>query len=202
MSLFDLLFIAVFLVSVACLIGAVVVTLGARFALARRILRIWGICAASYLGVVVVASLFWPRRVFSVGEPLCFDDWCIAVEGVSSTPAGGRVSMVATLRISSRARRVSQREKGVVVYLTDNSGRRFDAVRSEPAASFDILLQPGESVLATRTYEVPADSRELGLVIAHEGGFPIGWFIIGNEAWFHRPAILRLQHSQSTRRKE
>ena len=199
MSLFDLLFIAVFLASVGSLLAAVVVALGARIALALRILRIWGIFAAIYLGIVAVASFFWPRRVFAVGEPLCFDDWCIAVEKVSSDPLRGSASIVANLRISSRARRVSQRERGVVAYLTDSLGRRFDPVRSETAASFDILLQPGESALVICAYEVPADAHDLGLVIAHEGGFPIGRFIIGDEAWFHKPAILRLQPSQPLR---
>jgi hypothetical protein len=36
-----------------------------------------------------------------------------------------------------------------------------------------------ESVVATRTFTIAHDVAVSGLVIAHEGGFPIDWFIIG-----------------------
>jgi hypothetical protein len=43
---------------------------------------------------------------------------------------------------------------------------------------------------------VPAEAALLAVVIvviAHEGGFPIGWFIIGYDTWFRKPPIVRLQ---------
>jgi hypothetical protein len=97
------------------------------------------------------------------------------------------------LRLTSRARRVSQRENNVVVYLTDQQGRRYDPVADTAATPIHVLLQPQESVVASRSFLVPAEAKDLGLVVAHEGGFPIGWFIIGYDTWFNRPAILRLQ---------
>jgi hypothetical protein len=33
----------------------------------------------------------------------------------------------------------------------------------------------------------------VGAVIAHEGGFPIGWFIIGYDTWFRKPPLAPLQ---------
>ena len=56
----------------------------------------------------------------------------------------------------------------------------------------NVQLGPQESVAVTRTFEVPTNAQELGLVIDHEGGFPIGWFIVGYETWFHKPTIVRL----------
>ncbi|MGH9775701.1 MAG: hypothetical protein ACRD50_12215 [Candidatus Acidiferrales bacterium] len=193
MSLFDLLFILSFLASVATLITAAVCAICKRGPRALRILRAYAICLGIYLGIVAIASLFVPRRVLRVGEPECFDDWCISVESFSSTPRQNGVSNVVRFQLSSRAGRVTQREKNVVVYLTDNHGRRFDPALDSSAVPFDAQLQPQQSIATTRVFEVPADTSGLGLVIAHEGGFPIGWFIIGDEAWFRKPAIVPLR---------
>jgi hypothetical protein len=80
----------------------------------------------------------------------------------------------------------------VVVYLADQSGRRYDPAPDPSAVAMNVQLAPQESVAAIRSFAVPADARELGLVIDHEGGFPIGWFIAGYETWFHKPTIVRL----------
>ncbi len=95
-----------------------------------------------------------------------------------------------TLELSSRAARVPQGEKGSVMYLTDSSGRRFDPIES--TVPFDYQLAPGESIVATRRYAVPRDARGLNVVYAHEGGFPIGWFIIGENDWIHGAAVVPL----------
>jgi len=192
MTVFDLLFIALFLTSVATLLWAAVLVLGGRGARALRIFRAWAIGAAIYLGVVALTSIFWPRRVLSVGQPECFDDWCIGVDSFARTPGQGTITYVVTLRLSSRARRAPQREQNVVVYLSDARGRRYNPAPAGAAAPFDVRLQPEESVAAARAFEVPADAQGLGLVITHEGDFPIGWFIIGYETWFHKPAIVPL----------
>jgi hypothetical protein len=85
MSLFDLLFIALVLASVVILSSAAILALIGRRARAMATLRGYAIGAAVYLGVVILVSLVAPRRVLSVGEPLRFDDWCIAVEGAERT---------------------------------------------------------------------------------------------------------------------
>ena len=192
MSLFDLLFIAVFLASVATLVSAAFQAIRGRSASALALFLKWCICAGGYLGIVVLASVFWPRSVLRVGDPRCFDDWCIAVENVSHQPVAGGVSYTVTLRLSSRARRATQRENNVVVYLTDRNGRRYDPPSLPSDVPLNIQLGPQESLTATRSFTVPADARELGVVLAHEGGFPIGWFIIGYETWFHKPALVQL----------
>ena len=47
--------------------------------------------------------------------------------------------------------------------------------------------------MASRSFLVPAEAKDVGLVVAHEGGFPIGWFIIGYGTWFRKPAVVQLQ---------
>ena len=192
MSVYDLLFIVVFFASVATLFAAAFSLIRGRGARAAGILRGYAICACVYLGIVALVSLCGARRVLNVGDPRCFDDWCIAVENVSRKPVPAGLSYIVTLQISSRARRVSQRENGVVIYLTDDRGSRYDPTPDKSAVPTDVLLGPQESIAATRVFEVPADAHEIGLVVAHEGGFPIGWLIIGYETWFRKPSIVRL----------
>jgi hypothetical protein len=192
MSVFDLLFIMAFFATVVTLFVAALSAIHGRGARAIHLLRGCAICAAVYLGIVALVSLFGARHVLNIGNPRCFDDWCIAVENVRRQPVNAGISYMVTLQISSHAQRVSQRENGVVVYLTDDSGRRYDPVPDNSAVPLNVLLGPEESVAATRSFEVPADARETGLIITHEGGFPIGWFIIGYETCFRKPTIVRL----------
>lgn len=195
MTGFDVLSIIVLFAIAAALSVAAVSMIRGQGARALGILGGCAVCAVVYLGIVVLVSLFWPRRVLQVGEPRCFYEWCIAVEGVHRTPGNAGVSYVVNLRLSSSAR-VAQRNRNVIVYLTDDRGRRYDPAPADaaaPAVPIDALLQPGESIEATRVFDLPADAQQVGLVIArHEGGFPIGWFIIGEEAWFRKPAIVYL----------
>jgi hypothetical protein len=191
-SIFDLLFIVLFLATVVALLTAASFAIRGQGARAVALLRRLGICVGAYLGIIVVTSLFWPRTVLRVGDRRCFDDWCIAVENAIRQPAGDHVDYLVAIRLSSTARRVSQRENDVAVYMTDDSGRRYDPAPNKSDVSLNVRLGPQESVAATRSFEVSADTREPGVVIAHEGGFPIGWFIIGYETWFHKPTIVRL----------
>ncbi len=152
----------------------------------------YAICLATYFAVIILVSLLAPRRVLRPGDARCFDDWCIAVNRVDRTISGAHIRYNVALTLSSRARRISQREKNVVVYLSDTNGHRYDPLPGRSLTPFDVLLQPAETVAATRVFQVPADARDIGIVIAHEGGFPIGWFIIGYETWFRKPTIVRL----------
>ena len=190
MTIFDLLFLATLLTTVATLSIAAWCALRGQRARCARILRGWAFGACLYTGVVVLVSLVSPRRVLALGDPRCFDDWCIAVDSVKREPSGEHVSYVANFKLISRAGRVSQRENNLAVYLTDNRGRRYDAIPDNSAVPLNTLLGPQESISATRTFKAPADAQGIGVVIAHEGGIPMGWFIIAEEGWFRKPTIV------------
>jgi len=191
-SIFDLLFIVLFLATAATVLSAAILAMRGRGARACAILRRLGICAGVYFGIIAITSLWLPRTVLRMGAPRCFDDWCIAVENASRQPAGERAAYTVSLRVFSTARRISQRENDVAVYLADDRGHRYDPVPNPSEVPLNVRLGPQESVTATRVFEVPADAHDPGVVIAHEGGFPIGWFIIGYETWFRKPVIVRL----------
>jgi hypothetical protein len=194
-SLLDLLFIALFLTAVFSLLAAGWFVLRRQFDRARRILLRLLLGAVAYMAIVIAVSLVLPRRVISVGEPLCFDDWCVAVRRVQHAPEAGRIAYHVDLRISSRARRVLQRERNLAVYLTDDRGDRYDAVPVHSDIPYSVLLRPQESVDVSRAFVVPAEASGVGVVIAHEGGFPIGWFIIGYDTWFRKPPVVRVDQA-------
>jgi hypothetical protein len=194
-DLFDLLFIFLFLASIVALVTAGVAAIQGRRLRARRILLGVAISAAIYMGIVCVDSFATPQHILNIGDPQCNGDWCIAVQGVQRNPSSSGISYSVTLQLSSRARRVSQRENGVIVYLTDVRGRRFDPAPRANETPLNTLLQPGESVEAVRIFDLPADARDVGLVVDHNDGligcFP-GCFVITENHWFHKLPVVRL----------
>jgi len=191
MSVFDLLFLAVAFVSAAMLGFAATCAIVGRRQYAKRVLGVFLVGAAIYLGIVTLVSLVKPRRVVSIGERVCFDDWCIMTEKIEQTASSSDVAIHIDVELSSRARRITQRENNMALYLTDSQGRRYDPIPHASDVPWNKLLGPGESVRAERVFHAPLDAMGLGLVIAHEGGFPIQWFIVG-EGPFRKPPVVWL----------
>jgi hypothetical protein len=193
-TVFDLLFLVLFLACLATLIAAAIAALRGRRGRSLVILGRLGIAAALYFCAVILVSALSPQRFSAVGADQCSDDWCIAVQGVRRDTTNAGISYQVTFRLSSRARRVVQRERFVVVYLRDGRGGRYSPVTEAGAVPFDTLLQPGETVAAIRRFVVPADASVAGLVVAREGA---GWFpgccVIGDEgSLLHRRTIVKL----------
>ena len=125
MSIFDLLFIVAFLTSVVTLATAAISAIRGRRAQALKILGVYAICAGAYLATGLTVSFLKPQRMIAAGDPWCFDDWCLTVDKVVRTPASSQISYDVQLRISSRARRVTQRAAGAWIYLIDGQGHRY-----------------------------------------------------------------------------
>ena len=187
MTIFEPLFILCFLTTVVTLIVAAVSALRGNRARAVASLRKLGICAAIYAAALLTVGAASQRKVYRVGEMQCFDDWCITVNGVARTAP--RTVEVA-LQLSSRAKQRPMGEKGTVAYLVDGQGRRYDPIPGSATVPFDTKLQPGESVIATRRFDVPGDAQDLGFVYAHVGASfsPV----IGENEFFHGPPLVRL----------
>lgn len=194
MTIFDLVFLAGGLALVLTVVAAAVAAIGGRWRVARRRLTRLGIGLAIYFGALVAVSLGSPGRVVAPGAELCSDDWCISLAGAVRTRAADGDHLDVTFRLASHAARVSQREQHVVAWALDVGGGRHDADVTEGMVPFDVLLGPGESRTASRTYRIPAGTALAGMVIARDGA---GWFprccIIGDAgSLFHRPTVLRL----------
>jgi len=190
MTIFDLICMAAFFATAILLVATVVAALRGRRRLALGLLRGLAIFITVYLVVIVVVSLASPQRVLQLNDPQCFDDWCIAVASVEQAPVADDVSYTVALRVFSRARGRPQRENGVSVYMLDGYGRQYQPQDDPDAVPLDVLLDPGESVIATRRFVLPADARNPGLVVAH-GRFP-GMLIIGDDrSLLHKPSVVR-----------
>jgi hypothetical protein len=190
MTIFEPLLLLSVVTALVVLMVTVVAALRGRRAQALRRLKWLGVASTVYMSVVLAVSAAMPRKVYRIGDTQCFDDWCIAVTSATRAP---RDSVAVNIRLSSRAKRVPQAEKGTVVYLVDAAGGRYDAVPDPLSVPLDTRLQPGASVNATRRFAVRPDAGALDLVYTHEGGFPIGFFIIGENEWFHGPPIVQLE---------
>jgi hypothetical protein len=192
MSVFDLLFLSLTLAALLGLATAALQAMRGRSQAAVRIVRRVLVAAGAYLAIVATVALLGPRRDYRVGDQRCFDDWCIAVVDARPPATPGSTGYAVSLRLSNRAKRSPMGEKGTVVYLMDSLGRRFDPIPDPRAVPFGRLLEPGASLTVERRFNVPPDSQNLGLVYTHEGGFPIGWLVVGEGGWFQRPPIVRL----------
>jgi hypothetical protein len=194
MSGFDLLFIGLVLVSLAMLAVVITAVLTGRFKKAACLCMGYVGCLALYMGVVVVVSLASPQRVLGLGQERRFDDWCIAVDDATRSGPSTQRTYTVTLRITNRARRVSQQENGVSVYVIDEKGQRFDAVPDPCAVPFNVRLEPGQSVATVRTFKASAASGRLGLVVWRDGLNRLpGIFIISDDSsLLHKPTITRL----------
>jgi hypothetical protein len=189
MTIFEPLFLLCVLIALILLLLAGVAALQGRRDRAVVRLKRLAIASAVYMLVVLAVSAATPRKTYRVGDTQCFDDWCIAVTSARRAPGN---AVAVNLRLSSRAKRVSQSEKGTVVYLRDAAGRRYNPEPDSQSVPLDTRLGPGESVDAPRRFVVRPDAGALGLVYTHEGGFPIGFFIIGENDWIHGPPIVHL----------
>jgi hypothetical protein len=191
MTVFDLLFLASFLVSLIALFAAAYQAFRGRVPRAFSILGVWAVCTALYLGVSVAVAYTAPQRVIAAGTPWCFDDWCLTVKDVER--AGTRCNV--NVLISSQAKRVTQRANGAWIYVRDENDKHYDPTPDPAQVPLDVLLQPGESIAAQRRFQVPANVHELGLVTGH-GGPPCGVMslvIIGQAGClFHKQTMVRL----------
>jgi hypothetical protein len=186
LTLFDLLFLAIFIATAVVLIYAAYCSLRGRIAQAGKVVVGAAIFWAVYLAVVIVVSFATPRRVLAIGERRCFDDWCLTVQSVDD----GRPFKV-TLRVYSDAKRVTQSAPDNKVFLEDDSGKRYAAGPENGQPPFSKMIGPGESYDTIREFDVPAGVKIVGLVVGHSGVGP-GAIVIGDDdAIFHKPAIVK-----------
>jgi hypothetical protein len=190
---FELLFILIVLSSVIALVTAAIQAVRGRRRSAIRILGIWATSVAVYFAICCLTTVLTHRRVFSIGEPQCFDDWCIELDGATKTVADSIATYQTSIRIFSRAKRAAQRENGAVLYLEDDRGVRYAETPNASNIPTNVFLQAGQSVAVARSFQLPASAHVAGFVFTHSG-FPIGWFVIGEgQSLFHKEAITPLQ---------
>ena len=194
MNIFDLLFVLSAVGTLGMVIAAAIALIRSRKRRALGILKIAASYVTAYCAVALVVDIGRPQHFLAVGEPWCFDDWCLQVAGYTHTSNGPDIRYATQLRIFSTARGISQRALGAWVYLIDANGRRFPPNDDSTAMPLAVRLAPEQSVSTSRTFDVPADAHILGLITGH-GGQYCGWgiLIIGQGGClFNRPTMIRL----------
>lgn len=162
-----------------------------------------------YAVVLSGVSLLSPQRVLAMHQNRCFDDWCLSVERVVQQPTIGAAPTVATahgtfylvtVRISSRARAITQRALDAQVYLLDARGQGYDPdptgqqaldATGQGGQPLDSELAPGGSFTRTIVFDLPKSSSHLALVVTH-GLFPDVLVIGSEQSFLHKPTIIQL----------
>ena len=196
MTVLDLIFLASVLASFVTFAVAATFAFRGSHLRALRLLRNYAACAVLYLLVGVFFSFLKPQHVILLGNPWCFDDWCLTVEGVARIPNESYALYRIDMNISSRAGRSAQRAKGAWLYLVDEHGHRYSPEPDSSATPLDVLLQPHGSVSTSRTFRVPAKVASLGLVTGHGSPYcgPMAFLVIGEGGClFGKPTVIRIQ---------
>ena len=210
MTIFDLVFLLAIVGCVLALVALGSFLLRRHWRLARRVALALGSFLALYAGVLLSVSLLSPQHTLAMHQDRCFDDWCLSVERVVQQPSVGAPPMLvaargefylATVRVSSRAKAITQRALDVQVSLLDGSHQRYDPSSSSQQA-LDAIggggqplsseLAPFGSFTRTVVFDLPKGSSHLALVVTHSL-FP-DLLVIGSEQSFlHQPTIIELQ---------
>jgi hypothetical protein len=210
MTIFDLVLILAVLGSVLTLCVLFFFLLRRQWRRARNVALALFSGVVLYAAVLVSVSLFSQERVLTMHQDRCFDDWCLSVEQVVQQPTiGVAPTMVrahgafylVTVRVSSRAKAISQRALDAQVYLLDARGQRFDPsapgqqaldATGQGGQALSSELAPGGSFTRIIVFDLPRGSSHLALVVTH-GQFP-DLLVIGSEQSFlHKPTIIELR---------
>jgi hypothetical protein len=194
------------LVLVVCVVASLIILLMVAYRLIRgrrasalALLSRWGVGVGVYVAISVVVSVARPVRIIELGQNWCFDDWCVALEGVHRQPSanGQEVTLTADVRIYNAAR-FPEGARGFWAYVRDQDDRRYAPT---PGAWQDIVVArvpPHEFARTSMDFVVPTAARELGFVTGHGSGTPCGFLLslleIGQGGClFHKPNMIRVE---------
>lgn len=194
------------LVLMLCVLASLITLLMVAYRLIRgqrasalALLSRWGVGVVVYIAISVVVSAARPARIIEQGQNWCFDDWCVAVEGVHRRPStnGQEVTVTTDVRIYNAAR-LPEGARGFWAYLRDERDRHYVPT---PGAWQNIVIErvpPREFARTSIDFVVPKGIREFGFVTGHGGGGPCGFLpslleIGQGGCLFHRPNMIRVE---------
>ncbi|MGH9762255.1 MAG: hypothetical protein ACREDR_26975 [Blastocatellia bacterium] len=209
MGIFDLVFILVFFFTVGSIGRILYLAAKKRGRDAARPAKILAALLVLYFGVLIAISAVTPRKLIPMGEDRCYDDWCIGAEnltvartigsGANAATAKG-IFYIVTLKVSSRALRITQRAKDAAVVVIDEQDRSYFP-SAEGQRAYDAIngvgpaitnkLGPGDSFTTTVIFDIPLNAAQVGLEVQH--GFWPGRLIIGEStSFFHKRTLIAL----------
>lgn len=200
MTLYELLFILLFLGSVAGLLFSAFI---GRKGGSRKILITLASVWIVYLVILGVTDIFHSQKIFRQGEEQCFDEMCFAVADAQTMPTqaggpsatAGSTLYIVKIRGTSHSLGRAQAEGGLRGRLYDSgtfinvspaAQKAFDAQHGQ-SPMLTQRIAPGESILSVLVFEVPQGMMHPSLTLDH--GFTPGYFVIGESPFFHKPDI-------------
>jgi len=160
------------LVSVAVFLSLLLsaaLALGRNVRLAKRIALITLKGLAVWTVGANLISLLTPRTIVKVGETYCLDINCLGIDEVAAPPPGSDSVYKLKAHVFNDANTIKISFKGYSLYLLDEQGRRFPLIDDPSAVPYDSLLDPGQSIKTTLTFEAAPDVRQLFLAIGEAG---------------------------------
>jgi hypothetical protein len=210
MTIFDLVLLLAVLGCVLALFSLCYFLLRRQWTLVRRVSLALGSFLVLYAVVLLSVSLLSPQHLLAMHQDRCFDDWCLAVERVVQQPTVGASPTIVTargefylvtVRVSSRAKVISQRALDAQVYLLDASSQRYNLsptgqqaldATGQGGQPLSSELVPGGSFTRTVVFDLPKGAAHLAMAVTH-GLFP-DLLVIGSEQSFlHKPTLIELQ---------
>jgi len=115
---------------------------------------------AAAAALVVTSYAVWsftrPGPLVSMHTPIRHDDFLFSVNATRSTPHSAGVNRLSLdVLVVNQAKRVNYDWRDTIAFVEDVDGKRYDPVSTET-----FTLAPGESRIATVTFDVPASIRQ------------------------------------------
>lgn len=201
MTLYELLFIVLFLGTVVAVVGVLVLAATRRMASAAKVLLTTGAVWSLYFAILVVSDATAQQVVIKAGEDHCFDEMCFAVvdnQVSSSRTQPNNMTYAVTVRVTSRSRGRTQAEGGLrarlyttgrYVNVSEQAQKEYETMHGKTPQLTE-RLAPGESIQSVLVFDVPQVMKRPGLALDH--GFTPGYFVIGESPFFHKPDIFQL----------
>ncbi len=185
-SLLDLQFTVGLIATGVAALAAGWLALERRWVLLQHVLIGYVITGFVFLAVLYTAAEM-QRRVYSMQEPQCFEEWCISAVRAEIDYDAVNSFIDVWMTLSNRGLQLHLRQRNVSVYLMDVQEHRFAPLEGPANVPFDIALQPGDSIVIRRRFIVPAKAgRDLVLIVTHEGGWDL-------PARFRKPPVVLLR---------
>jgi hypothetical protein len=154
--------------SITALISTPVLWIRGNGRRAVQLLAAWGAYLALYVTVSTVMAVLPTRNTphpRAIGEELCADAGCFAVEKVDKAIAGDDATYTLSWRLASTSKQEVRHfpGNGLELFMFDERGRTFRLPASENPNPLDVMLPAGETLRRTLTFHVAPDAHELFL---------------------------------------
>src|SRR4029077_1007881 len=125
----------------------------------RVMLRI-AVISFAVLAIVLAYLRSMPVDAIPVGTPVRQDDFTYTVTRVVKEKSSENVAYVVTIRVDNEAKRVDFRWSDDIAFVTDSTGKKYQAVMPSPSVADDRpAIPPGESATYDLTFDLPADAK-------------------------------------------